>query len=47
MGIESNERIRETARAGYTDIAKGDLPPFFGPVPMRGFHSPVLHRALA
>jgi hypothetical protein len=24
-----------------------DLPPFLGPVPMRGFHSPVLLRALA
>jgi len=27
--------------------AATDLPPFVGPVSMRAFHSPVLHRTLA
>jgi tetratricopeptide (TPR) repeat protein len=29
------------------DLPEVDLPPFFGPASMRGFHSPVLLRALA
>jgi len=41
-------RMTSLLADGYDNITAqfDDLPPFFDPVPMRGFHSPVLHRTL-